>query len=186
MLNATQLDLKGFLGRSVSSKNNAREVNPRLKTYVYAYMFRRNADNVWHETGQLCKGWRQSKKKWADLSAFPKIDMGLWQNADFDSKPCVLQHFGSPPFNSITSKYCKGYKFHKKEDFKMLKNRGVVPGPVTVVFHHPLKGNLLDSWSTGEAGDLSPWEFLGGGFEFTTHQKSMRCERQIGSTSPTN
>ena len=49
-------DLKGFLGRSVSSKNNAREVNPRLKTYVYAYMFRRNADNVWHETGQLCKG----------------------------------------------------------------------------------------------------------------------------------
>ena len=56
MLNATQLDLKGFLGRSVSSKNNAREVNPRLKTYVYAYMFRRNADNVWHETGQLCKG----------------------------------------------------------------------------------------------------------------------------------
>ena len=134
MLNATQLDLKGFLGRSVSSKNNAREVNPRLKTYVYAYMFRRNADNVWHETGQLCKGWRQSKKKWADLSAFPKIDMGLWQNADFDSKPCVLQHFGSPPFNSITSKYCKGYKFHKKEDFKMLKNRGVVPGPVTLFF----------------------------------------------------
>ena len=124
-------DLKGFLGRSVSSKNNAREVNPRLKTYVYAYMFRRNADNVWHETGQLCKGWRQSKKKWADLSAFPKTDMGLWQNADFDSKPCVLQHFGSPPFNSITSKYCKGYKFHKKEDFKMLKNRGVAPGPVT-------------------------------------------------------
>ena len=49
-------DLKGLLGRSVSSKNNAREVNPRLKTYVYAYMFRRNADNVWHETGQLCKG----------------------------------------------------------------------------------------------------------------------------------
>ena len=49
-------DLKGFLGRSVSSKNNAIEVNPRLKTYVYAYMFRRNADNVWHETGQLCKG----------------------------------------------------------------------------------------------------------------------------------
>ena len=32
-------DLKGFLGRSVSSKNNAREVNPRLKTFVYAYMF---------------------------------------------------------------------------------------------------------------------------------------------------
>ena len=30
------LDLKGFLGRNVnvSSKNNAREVNPRLKTYM--------------------------------------------------------------------------------------------------------------------------------------------------------
>ena len=61
------------------------------------------------------------------------MDAALRRNADFASKPCVLQHFGSPPFNSITSKYCKGYKFHKKEDFKMLKNRGVVPGPVTVV-----------------------------------------------------
>ena len=54
MLNRLWQDLKGFLGRTVSSKNTAREVNPRLKTYVYAYMFRRNADNVWHETGQLC------------------------------------------------------------------------------------------------------------------------------------
>ena len=60
------------------------------------------------------------------------MDAALRRNADFASKPCVLQHFGSPPFNSITSKYCKGYKFHKKEDFKMLKNRGVVPGPVTL------------------------------------------------------
>ena len=144
-------DLKGFLGRSVSSKNNAREVNPRLKTYVYAYMFRRNADNVWHETGQLCKGWRQSKKKWADLSAFPKIDMGLWQNADFDSKPCVLQHFGSPPFNSITSKYCKGYKFHKKEDFKMLKNRGVAPGP-------PWPCLFVELWHILPASTLHPTE----------------------------
>jgi len=25
-------------------------------------------------------------------------------------------------------------KFHEKEDFKMLKNRGVVPGPVTLFF----------------------------------------------------
>ena len=66
------------------------------------------------------------------------MDAALRRNADFASKPCVLQHFGSPPFNSITSKYCKGYKFHKKEDFKMLKNRGVVPGPVTL-FLVPLK-----------------------------------------------
>ena len=72
------------------------------------------------------------------------MDAALRRNADFASKPCVLQHFGSPPFNSITSKYCKGYKFHKKEDFKMLKNRGVVPGPVTLLlswaiptFGHP-------------------------------------------------
>ena len=48
-------ELKGFLGRNVFSKNSARETNPCLKTYVFAYMFRRNADNVWHETGQLCK-----------------------------------------------------------------------------------------------------------------------------------
>ena len=60
------------------------------------------------------------------------MDAALRRNSDFASKPCVLQHFGSPPFNSITSKYCKGYKFHKKEDFKMLKNRGAVPGPVTL------------------------------------------------------
>ena len=46
---------KGFLGSKVSSKNNAKEMNPRLKTYVFAYMFRRNADNVWYETGKLCK-----------------------------------------------------------------------------------------------------------------------------------
>ena len=69
------------------------------------------------------------------------MDAALRRNADFASKPCVLQHFGSPPFNSITSKYCKGYKFHKKEDFKMLKNRGVVPGPVTL-FVVPVKGGL--------------------------------------------
>ena len=48
-------DLKGFLGSKVASKNNAKEMNPRLKAYVFAYMFRRNADNVWHETGQPCK-----------------------------------------------------------------------------------------------------------------------------------
>ena len=127
-------DLKGFLGRSVSSKNNAREVNPRLKTFVYAYMFWRNADNIWHETGQLCKWWA-TKEKSAQISRLStKMDAALQRNADFDSKPCVLQHFGFPPFDSITSKYCKGYKFHKKEDFKMLKNRGVVPGPVTLLF----------------------------------------------------
>ena len=127
-------DLKGFLGRSVSSKNNAREVNPRLKTFVYAYMFWRNADNIWHETGQLCKWWA-TKEKSAQISRLStKMDAALQRNADFDSKPCVLQHFGFPPFDSITSKYCKGYKFHKKEDFKMLKNRGVVPGPVTSSF----------------------------------------------------
>ena len=68
------------------------------------------------------------------------MDAALRRNADFASKPCVLQHFGSPPFNSITSKYCKGYKFHKKEDFKMLKNRGVVPGPVTL---------FLECWKLG-------------------------------------
>ena len=74
-------------------------------------------------------------KKSAQISGrSTKMDAALRRNADFASKPCVLQHFGSPPFNSITSKYCKGYKFHKKEDFKMLKNRGVVPGPVTFCF----------------------------------------------------
>ena len=183
-------------------------MNPRLKTYVYAYMFRRNADNVWHETGQLCKGWRQSKKKWADLSAFPKIDMGLWQNADFDSKPCVLQHFGSPPFNSITSKYCKGYKFHKKEDFKMLKNRGVAPGPVTLfvclfvlVFlcwlpsprlesqqmwsqrvedhERKQKNVILDSLEKTEHGGVSLWR-ISGFFGAT----NSRHEQTLWSTKP--
>ena len=87
-----------------------------------------------------------TKEKSAQISGrSTKMDAALRRNADFASKPCVLQHFGSPPFNSITSKYCKGYKFHKKEDFKMLKNRGVVPGPVTLfvslvklLFYHNL------------------------------------------------
>ena len=86
---------------------------------------------------------QKKKKKCADLSALPKIDMALWRNADFDSKPCVLQHFGFPPFSSITSKYCKGYKFQKKGDFKMLKNHGVVPGPVTLFFQLLYQGNEI-------------------------------------------
>ncbi len=109
-----------------------RTPNPHVKTYVYAYMFRRNADNVWHETGQLCKRRTTKKeKKCADLSAIQNINQALWRNADLASKPCVLQHFGFPHFSSITSKYCKGCKFHKKRGFKMLENCGVVPGPLT-------------------------------------------------------
>ena len=74
---------------------------------------------------------QKKKKKCADLSAIQKINQALWPNADLASKPCVLQHFGFPPFSSITSKYCKGCKFHKKGGFKMLENCGVVPGPLT-------------------------------------------------------
>ena len=51
-------DLKGFLGSKVTSKKNAKEMNPRLKTYVFAYMFRRNE----YETGKLCK-WREKKRE---------------------------------------------------------------------------------------------------------------------------
>ena len=128
------LTWKVSIGRSVSSKNNAREVNPRLKTYVYAYMFRRICGQCMAWDWTTVQRMTTKQKKVSRSECFPKIDMGLWQNADFDSKPCVLQHFGSPPFNSITSKYCKGYKFHKKEDFKMLKKPRVVPGPVTLFF----------------------------------------------------
>ncbi len=42
-------------------------MNPRLKTDVFAYMFRRNADNVWYETGKLCK-WREKRERLSLLS----------------------------------------------------------------------------------------------------------------------
>ena len=58
----------------------------------------------------------KTKKKRADLHAFQKIDTALWRNAGLDSKRCILQHFGFPPFSSITSKYCKSCKFHKKKE----------------------------------------------------------------------
>ena len=71
--------LKGFLGSKVTSNNNVKEMNPRLKTYVVAYMFRRNADNVWYETGKLCK-WREKKE--SDFHSCPengRFAMGkLW------------------------------------------------------------------------------------------------------------
>ena len=62
-------DLKGFLGSKVTSKNNAKEMNPRFKTYVFAYMFRRNADHVWYETGKLCKC---REKKESDFRCCPE------------------------------------------------------------------------------------------------------------------
>ena len=85
-------DLKGFLGSKVTSKNNAKEMNPRLKTYVFAYMFRRNADNVWYETGKSFAN--DVKKKRATFTAVQKIAVSLWENLDFLSKSCVFQHFG--------------------------------------------------------------------------------------------
>lgn len=108
------LDRKGFLGRNVSSKGKAREVNPRLKTNVYAYMFRRNADNVWHEAGQLCTRKRQTDLKSMRFSVFRKMNVSLLRYVGLASKPFVLQHFGVPPFSSINSKYCKGCKSQNK------------------------------------------------------------------------
>ena len=56
-----------FTHVQTASKDNAKEMNSRLKTYVFAYMFRRNADNVWYETGKLCK-WREKRERLSLLS----------------------------------------------------------------------------------------------------------------------
>ena len=122
-------DLKGFLGSKVTSKNNAKEMNPRLKTYVFACMFRRNADNVWYETGKLCK-WREKKR--ATFTAVQKMAVSLWENFDFLSKSCVFQHFGFHLFFCIRWKYCKGYKIKNCSSKKNLKRRGAAPAPVTL------------------------------------------------------
>ena len=109
-------DLKGFLGRNVSSKNKAREVNPRLKTHLHAYMLRRMRTMY----GTRAKTKKSRKKKCAHVNVIRKMNVSLKRNADVTSKPCFLQHFGFPPFSSISSKYCKGCKFQNKGDYKTL------------------------------------------------------------------
>ena len=98
---------------------------------LYACMFR-------HETGQLCEGANTKKERSPHeptiFSLIRKINVSLQRNADLASKPCLLQHFGFPPFSSISPKYCKVCKFQNKGDYKMLKRRGIVPGSVTLLF----------------------------------------------------
>ena len=70
-------DLKGFLGRNVSSKNdasknNAREVNPRLKTHVHAYMFRRMRTRYGTRANT-----KKGKKKCAHVNVIRKMNASL-------------------------------------------------------------------------------------------------------------
>ena len=67
-------------------------MNPRLKTYVFAYMFRRNADTVWHETGKLCK-WLQKE---TDFQSCPQNDRFALEKPWFHFKVLRFPTFWLP------------------------------------------------------------------------------------------
>ena len=56
MFDATQLVWGGWGGGMITFLALVHMLNATQQDVSLAYMFRRNADNVWHETGQLCKG----------------------------------------------------------------------------------------------------------------------------------
>ena len=103
------LALLRFFGSKVTSKINVKEMNPRLKTYVFAYIFVETRTLY----GMRLESSANDLKKRPTFNPVHKMIVSVWKNLDFTSKPCVLQHFDFSPFFCICWKYCKGYKIKK-------------------------------------------------------------------------